>query len=228
MGSKALRYNLGISWQILLVITWDLPHHLPILKFGISLRLNLMDSNMILVTMEMVSSDFTIKPGSVEILKIYLGANIGRVEYSDGSYAWTMSSEGYVKKVVAKIKKQLEKDNMRFNKKLSNPSISKPQPFSSIKYHLELDTSVKCTKEQVTLYQNVIGILRWVVELGRIDIAFEVSLLSLYQVQPQTGHLIQALHVVKYLDIHSKNELAFDPAICQRSQSSSCSNQSYE
>ena len=30
--------------------------------------------------------------------------------------------------------------------------------------------------------------------------------------QPRTGHLVQALHVVKHLDIHSKNDLAFDTA----------------
>ena len=163
--------------------------------------------------MEMVSKDFTIKPGSVEVPKMYLGADIGKVSYPDGSYAWTMSSEGYVKKVVANIKKKLEKDNGCFDKKLSDPSISTPQPFSSTKYRPELDTSVECSKEQTTLYQNIIGILRWVVELGRIDIAFEVSLLSRYLVQPRTGHLLQALHIVKYLDIHSKNELAFDPAV---------------
>ena len=28
--------------------------------------------------------------------------------------------------------------------------------------------------------------------------------------QPRTGHLVQALHVFKYLDQHKKNELAFE------------------
>ena len=163
--------------------------------------------------MDMVKSDFTIKPGSVEIPSMYLGAEIGKVKYQDGSQAWTMSSEGYIKKVIANIKKRLEKDNIRFYKKLSDPSISAPQPFSSVKYRPELDTSVECTPDQITLYQNLIGILRWTVELGRIDIAFEVSLLSRYLVQPRTGHLVQALHIIKYLDIHSKNDLAFDPAL---------------
>ena len=162
--------------------------------------------------MNMVQSNFTVKPGSIEIPKTYLGADIHKVTYEDGLHAWTMSAESYVKKVIANIKKRLEKDNACFNKKLSDMSISAPQPFSSVNYRPELDTSVECTPDQVTLYQNVIGILRWVVELGRIDIAFEVSLLSRYLVEPRTGHLLQALHIIKYLNIHSKNELAFDPA----------------
>ena len=53
----------------------------------------------------MVQSDFTVKPGSIEIPKTYLGAEIHKVTYEDGSYAWTMSAEGYFKKVIANIKK---------------------------------------------------------------------------------------------------------------------------
>ena len=163
--------------------------------------------------MKMIQENFTLKPDSIEIPKMYLGAEIGKVQYADGSYAWTMSPDSYIKKIIANIKKRLEKEDLRFNKKLSDPAISAPQPFSSVKYRPELDTSVECSPDQITLYQNIIGILRWIVELGRIDIAFEVSLLSRYLVQPRTGHLVQALHIVKYLDIHSKNDLAFDPAV---------------
>lgn len=65
---------------------------------------------------------------------------------------------------------------------------------------------------QITFFQNLIGILRWIVELGRIDIGYEVSVLSLYLAHPRTGHLVQALHMFKYLEIHNQNELALDPA----------------
>ena len=163
--------------------------------------------------MSMIQESFTVKPSSIEEPKSYLGADINKAYYPDGSYAWTMGSETYVKKAVKNLKKKMEKDGLEFNKKLSDPAISVPQPFSSVGYRPEIDTSVECNDAQVTLFQNVIGILRWVVELGRIDIAFEVSILSRYLVQPRTGHLLQALHIFKYLDIHSKNELAFDPAV---------------
>ena len=50
-------------------------------------------------------------------------------------------------------------------------------------------------------------------ELGRIDIAFETAILSSYTAMPRTGHSVQALHIVKYLDIHQSNEITFDPEV---------------
>ena len=67
------------------------------------------------------------------------------------------------------------------------------------------------TDEQYSYYANLIGVLRWMVELGRIDIGFEVSVLSQHMAFPQVGHLMQALHIFKYLDIHKENMLNFDP-----------------
>ena len=49
------------------------------------------------------------------------------------------------------------------------------------------------------------------VELRRIDIGFEVSVLSQYMAFPRVGHLMQVLHVFKYLDTHKENMLNFDP-----------------
>ena len=36
-------------------------------------------------------------------------------------------------------------------------------------------------------------------------------MLSRYLEKPRTGHLVQSLHILKYLDQHKKNELPFDP-----------------
>ena len=46
-------------------------------------------------------------------------------------------------------------------------------------------------------------------ELVQIDIAFEVSALLKFPVAPFTGHLVQALHVLKWLDIHKEDNLDF-------------------
>ena len=48
-------------------------------------------------------------------------------------------------------------------------------------------------------------------ELGRIDISYEVAILSQYLANPRRGHLHQALHVFKYLNIHQEIFLHFDP-----------------
>ena len=51
--------------------------------------------------------------------------------------------------------------------------------------------------------------MSWIVELGRIDIAFDVSTLSTYLYFPRTGYYYQALHIFKYLEVHINNELDF-------------------
>ena len=60
-------------------------------------------------------------------------------------------------------------------------------------------------------YQHLIGVLRWMVELGRIDIALEVSLLSQHLALPRVGHLEMAYHIFAYLDKHERSRIVFDP-----------------
>jgi hypothetical protein len=45
-------------------------------------------------------------------------------------------------------------------------------------YYPELDQSEPLDPECSSFYQHLIGVMRWMVELGGIDIATEVSLLS--------------------------------------------------
>ena len=159
----------------------------------------------------MIEDKFPVKKSSIEEPKKYLGANIGKVEYPDGSKAWTMSLHSYVKEAIRNVKQRMKDDGYRYNKKLSDINCSPTSPFSTQSYRPELDLSSECTPDQITYYQNLIGVLRWIVELGRIDIAFEVSTLSKFLVRPRSGHLQQALHIFKYLEIHKENDLAFDP-----------------
>ena len=53
--------------------------------------------------------------------------------------------------------------------------------------------------------------MRWMVELGRVDIAMEVSLLSSYFAYPREGHLETALHIMGYLKNKHNTRLVFDP-----------------
>ena len=62
-------------------------------------------------------------------------------------------------------------------------------------------------------YQNLIGILRWAMELGRIDIYLEVSLLSAYNAQPRQGHLEQVFHIFTYLKAHNRSTIMFDDSL---------------
>ena len=55
-------------------------------------------------------------------------------------------------------------------------------------YNPELDTSKELSDEESNQYQSLIGILRWIVEMGRIDICMEVSVMSSYVACPREGH----------------------------------------
>ena len=69
-------------------------------------------------------------------------------------------------------------------------------------YHPEIDISDELGDELATQYQQMIGILRWSIELGRIDIITEVLFLSLFNLSPRERHLEAAYRVFKYLYSH--------------------------
>jgi hypothetical protein len=62
----------------------------------------------------------------------------------------------------------------------------------------------------MTYFQNLIGVLRWAVELGRIDICVAVSILSQYLAQPREGHLNQVFRIFGWLKRHSRSHIVFD------------------
>ena len=65
--------------------------------------------------------------------------------------------------------------------------------------------------EGLQVYQELIGIIRWAVEIGRVDIFLEVSLLSSQLALPRVGHLQAVYRVFGYLKQVHKRKLYFDP-----------------
>jgi hypothetical protein len=57
----------------------------------------------------------------------------------------------------------------------------------------------------------LIGLLRWIVELGRVDVDGEVSMMSSHLALPCVGHLKEIYHIFAYLSAHSNTEMVFDP-----------------
>ena len=78
-------------------------------------------------------------------------------------------------------------------------------------YIPELDTSPELSPENITFFQEIIGMFRWTIKIGRVDIHTEVSLLSSYQAAPREGHLEQLLRIVAFLKRNPKLTLYFDP-----------------
>jgi hypothetical protein len=82
----------------------------------------------------------------------------------------------------------------------------------------DLDQRRELGLDQATYFSRLIGILRWCIELGRINIIVEVSLLSRFLACPREGHMQQAFDVFGYLKKHARSRMVFDemvPAIDQ-------------
>lgn len=126
----------------------------------------------------------------------YLGANIERVELSEsGDILWSATCRDYVHSAIKNLEETLEAEGKSL-KSYSRKSQDRPFPSH---YKPEVDVSPVLTEELHSRYLQLIGILRWSVELGRIDIITEVSVLSQHQCQPRNGHLDAIYRIFWYL-----------------------------
>jgi hypothetical protein len=55
-----------------------------------------------------------------------------------------------------------------------------------------------------------VGVLRWIVELGQINITTEVSMMAAYTTAPRIGHLEAVIHIFAFLKHHPRSRLVFD------------------
>ena len=56
-------------------------------------------------------------------------------------------------------------------------------------------------------YQELVGVLWWAVELGRVDILLETAMMSTHLALPRKGHLEQLYHIFGYLKTNPKRKL---------------------
>jgi hypothetical protein len=87
-----------------------------------------------------------------------------------------MSSSKYIQAEVQNVQEYLKENGDR---KLKKKNAS--DPFEGT-YRAEIDESPVLGPEMANHFQSQIGILRWCVELGRIDIITELSMLSTFLV----------------------------------------------
>ncbi len=79
-------------------------------------------------------------------------------------------------------------------------------------YEPGIDETPALDPGQASYFQSIIGVMQWMCKIERIDIATEVSLLSLHLAYPQEGHLDAALHVMGYLRLkYNSLNLFFTP-----------------
>ena len=78
-------------------------------------------------------------------------------------------------------------------------------------YWPETDTSSELKSEGVKNYQEMVGVIRWAVELERVDILLDTALMSTYLALPCRGHFKYIFYTFEYLKVNPKRKICFDP-----------------
>jgi hypothetical protein len=147
------------------------------------------------------------KEGSIGDPEFYLGAKLRGRTLPNGVHAWSMSSSKCIQAAVANVKAYHRQNypNYQWTRRTSGPF--------PINYAPELGTTPELSARDATFYQSQVGVLRWCVKLGRVDIVTEVSELASYLALPRQGHLLEAIfHVFNYLEKKHNARIVFDPS----------------
>ena len=155
-------------------------------------------------TMNQIEKMYRLKNDSIAAPTEYLGATVKQWRFDGDAkkVRWAMSSTKYIEAAIKNVELELAKSNKKLFAKPTSPLSSGYRP--------ELDTTPLLGAESANYYQNLIGVLRWAVELGRVDIHVAVAMLSRYLVQPRQGHLDQVFHLFAYLKRHERSNMVFD------------------
>ena len=78
-------------------------------------------------------------------------------------------------------------------------------------YRPDLDVSPELKPSESAYFQSLIKNLRWIVDMGRIDICLEVSIMSPHLALPREGHLSHLIQVFSYLCKYHNSDIVLNP-----------------
>ena len=163
-------------------------------------------------TMDAIAKLYRLKGDSIGEPERYLGANIEKVQINDGTVVFSMNCVDYVTNAIANLENTIQRDGGA-DLKVYGTHAGK-RPFPAV-YRPEKDVSPLLDDEMTNRYMQLIGILRWAIEIGRVDIITEVSVLSQHQCAPRKGQLDALYRIFWYLKCCLKAgkiaRIAFDP-----------------
>ena len=116
---------------------------------------------------------------------------------------WFILAEEYLAKAIPIIEENYGALKALFKGKLDAPAAPD--------YHPELDSLDFLNDNETRLYQSYVGILRWAIELGRIDLAHTGATMATFMAAPRKGHIVAMLRVFAFLRKHISCKLVVDP-----------------
>jgi hypothetical protein len=131
--------------------------------------------------------------GPVKEPKIYLGSNISKRNLPDGTLAWAMSSDTYVKNMLNTVKALL----LDKGRELRTTQRRGRTPLPA-NYKPELDVTRELDTTEISEYLQLIGMLRWALNLAGSILLLRLpschSILHLH-VKDIWKHFIAYLHI---------------------------------
>ena len=150
-----------------------------------------------------IGKSFTLKEKSIGNPGQYLGGKLRKVTLDNGVDCWGFSSTQYVQDAVNNVEQYLKSKGKKLVPKAPAPMTNGYRP--------EIDISEELPEDEASYYHSLIGVLRWIVELGRVDINTEVSMMSSHLALPRRGHLDEVFHIFAYLKKKHNSEMVYDP-----------------
>ena len=124
---------------------------------------------------------FELKPGSVGTPKIYLCGRVRKVKLNNGVESLAFSASQYMRASTKNVETYLgNQDRWKMPNSDETPMVTSYRP--------ELDVSPVLGPHDASYYMSLIVILQWIVELGRVDIYLESSIMSSHMAIPREGH----------------------------------------
>ena len=108
-----------------------------------------------------------------------------------------------MKTIVKNLEGRFKKQGMKLPARAKTPISSNFRP--------ELDATAKLDANYITMFQELIGYMRWATEIGRVDILHEVLGLSAFQASTREGHLHHIFHMFSFMKNNPKITIYIDP-----------------
>jgi hypothetical protein len=124
------------------------------------------------------------------------------VTLESGIEAWAFDSCQYEQSAVCNMEDHFRKAGEKLLYKA-------PTPLSS-GYCPEIDVSPKLGEDDASYFHSLVGVLWWIVKLGRVDIDVKVLMMSSHLALPRVGHLKEIYHVFAYLKANLNTKMVFN------------------
>ena len=130
---------------------------------------------------------FNLKESSIGPPTQYLWGKLREVELENGQKFWDFGSKQYVEASVKNVTEYLKKRGEGLAAKAVTPM--------TIGYRPEIDITPELGEEDAAYFHSLIGVLKCILVLGRVDINVDASMLSSHLEIPRELHMQELLHV---------------------------------